>query len=114
MATSNIKLPESFNFSKPEEFDKWIKRFDRYLQATNVTQNVRKVNTLIYCLEPQAENVLSTFGLTPQQLVTYDVVRDRFERYFCVRKNVVFERARFNKRTQQHGEPVEQFITTKL
>ena len=110
MATSNIKTPESFNFSKPEEFDKWIKRFDRYLQAANVTQNARKVNTLIYCLGPQAEDVLSTFGLTPQQLVTYDAVRDRFERYFCVRKNVIFERARFNKRVQQQGEPVEDFI----
>ena len=49
MATSNIKTPESFNFSKPEEFDKWIKRVDRYLQAANVTQNARKVNYTERC-----------------------------------------------------------------
>ena len=107
---SSIKAPEAFNFQQPEEFQKWIRRFDRYLQAANLTSAARKTSTLVYCLGPQAEDVLSTFNLTAQQQNDYDVVRTNFLRYFNVRKNVIFERARFNLRMQQEGESAEQFI----
>lgn len=106
----NIKTPEHFNFQKPEEFEQWIKRFDRYLLAANITNAVRKVNTLLYCLGAKADDVLSTFGLTAQQMNDYDVVSQRFTEYFCVRRNVIFERARFNRRMQSRGESIEEFI----
>ena len=83
---SSIKAPEAFNFQQPEEFQKWIRRFDRYLQAANLTSAARKTSTLVYCLGPQAEDVLSTFNLTAQQQNDYDVVRANFLRYFNVRK----------------------------
>ena len=35
---------------------------------------------------------------------------EKFDSFFKVRKNVIFERARFNKRNQQQGEPAEQYI----
>ena len=101
---NSIKAPEAFNFHTPEDFQKWIRRFDRYLQAENLTSAARKVSTLVYCLGPQAEDVLQTFNLTAQQQNDYDVVRAIFLRYFNVRKNVIFERARFNLRMQQEGE----------
>ena len=34
----------------------------------------------------------------------------KFDAFFGVRKNVIFERARFNRRKQQEGESAEQFI----
>ena len=36
---------------------------------------------------------------------------EAFDNYFEVHKNVIFERARFNKRNQLSDESVEQFIT---
>ena len=36
---------------------------------------------------------------------------EKFNAYFKVRKNVIFERARFNKRNQLEGESIEQYIT---
>ena len=36
---------------------------------------------------------------------------EEFDNYFQVRKNVIFERARFNKRNQLSDEPVEEFIS---
>ena len=36
---------------------------------------------------------------------------EAFDDYFTVRKNIIFERARFNKRCQLPSESVEQFIT---
>ena len=39
-------------------------------------------------------------------------VIEKFDTFFKVRKNFIFERARFNQRCQTEGESVEQFITT--
>ena len=36
----------------------------------------------------------------------------KFEEFFKVRRNVIFERARFNRRNQLSGESAEQYITT--
>jgi len=38
-------------------------------------------------------------------------VKKGFDRYFIPKKNIIYERARFNKRVQQPGEPVDSFIT---
>lgn len=38
-------------------------------------------------------------------------VLEKFDRHFDVRKNVIFERARFNKRNQLDGETAEEYIT---
>ena len=42
----------------------------------------------------------------------YDAVIKKFDAFFKVRKNVIFERARFNSRCQKEGEMTEQFITS--
>ena len=36
----------------------------------------------------------------------------KFDSFFSVRKNVVIEHTKFNKRSQLPDEPVEQFITS--
>ena len=33
-----------------------------------------------------------------------------FDDFFKVRRNIIFERARFNRRSQQEGERAEEFI----
>ena len=89
---SSIKAPEVFNFQQPEEFQKWIRRFDRYLQAANLTSAARKTSTLVYCIGPQVEDVLSIFNLTAQQQNDYT----SYAQIFCVTlmfgKNVIFFR----------------------
>ena len=41
----------------------------------------------------------------------YDTVLAKFDGYFQVRRNVIFERACFNRRNQQEGESTEKYIT---
>ena len=41
----------------------------------------------------------------------YDVVKNKFENYFIAKRNVIYERAKFNVRIQNESEPVESFIT---
>lgn len=63
-ATFNIQPPESFDFSKPQEWDKWIRKFERFRLASNLnaSSEENQVNTLIYCMGDEADDILR--GLT--------------------------------------------------
>ena len=46
MATSAqypISPPESFNFSQPKEWPKWIRRFERFRSAAGLTEKDEEV-----------------------------------------------------------------------
>ena len=41
----------------------------------------------------------------------YHTVKTKFDEHFVVRRNVIFERVKFNQRRQEEGETVDTFIT---
>ena len=86
--------PEKFNF-KPEEWSRWIKRFERFRKVTGLNQKdgESQVNTLIYSMGEEAEDIVMSFGLTAEEAKQYNVVKGRFEAHFVVKRNVIFERA---------------------
>ena len=55
---------------------------------------------------PQSTNI------TGEKRKKYASVIGKFDAFFRVRKNVIFERARFNRRSQGPDESAEQFITS--
>ena len=73
-----------------------------------------KVSTLLYCLGEEADNILASTNLTDEDRKKYSEVLAKFDGLFKVRKNVIFERARFNRREQEEGETVEHFICTSF
>ena len=110
----SIKSPEPFNFNNPSEWSNWIRRFERYRLASKLVEESQKnqVNTLMYLLGDKADDIFTSFGLTEEQAAEYDIVKNRFNEYFALRKNVIFERALFNKRVQSPNEPVDEFIVS--
>ena len=70
-----------------------------------------QANTLLYCLGADAEDILSTTNISTENRKKYQKVLEKFDEFFAVRRNVIFERAHFNKRTQQQGESAEDYIT---
>ena len=70
-----------------------------------------QVNTLIYAMGDQADDILRSFVLSGEDRENYETVKTKFDSHFVQRRNVIFERARFNRRKQEEGEPVESFIT---
>ena len=56
------------------------------------------------------EDILSSFRLTDAQEKSYDTVVEKFEAHFVKRRILIFERAKFNRRRQEEGEPVDDFI----
>ena len=107
-----VPPPEKFNF-KPEEWSRWIMHFERFWKATGLHQKdgESQVNTLIYSMVQEADDIVMLFGLTAEEAKQYNVVKGKFEVHFVVKRNVIFERAKFNLRSQQDGESVDNFIT---
>ena len=88
------------------------KRFEQFQVASNLSRDPedRQISTLLYCLGEEAENVLTSTGISEDDRKKYDSVLLQFDKFFKVRRNVMFERAVFNRRNQQQGESVEQYI----
>ena len=68
------------------------------------------MSTLLYCLGEQAEAVLNSMNASDTDKAKYETVIAKLDEFFKVRKNVIFECARFNRRNQRDGESAEQYI----
>ena len=64
----------------------------------------KQVNLLMYLLGSKGEDVLSSFNLTNEEVENYNVVVARFNTYFNVRTNVIYERAVFNRINQNDSD----------
>ena len=67
----------------------------------------RQVSTLLYTLGEDAEDVLSSTNISEDNRKKYTEVMAKLDSFFQVRKNVICERARFNRRLQLADESVE-------
>lgn len=85
-ATCSIQPPASFEFSR--EWVRWIKGFKRFCTASNLnaSSDANEINTLIYCMGDEVDDILR--GLTPseEQKSTYQGVCETFQNFFIVKK----------------------------
>ena len=109
-----ISPPEQFNIDQPENWAPWIHRFERYRLASKLNDESEKsqVNMLMNLLGNTADSILSSFRLSEEQSNSYDTVKQKFQDYFNVRHNVIYERAKFNLRKQEVGKTVDDFLTS--
>lgn len=112
MAELQLAPPSAFNFRNPDEWPRWKRRFQQYREASGLAdmQESRQVSTLLYCLGEEAESVLASTGATADDRKEYSKIVDKLDTFFKARRNVIFERARFNRRNQQSKETAEQYI----
>ena len=116
MATIQMQIPQPFDFSRPDEWSRWKRRFEQFRYASGLSQESgeRQVSTLLYCLGQDADDVLRSTNIAEDKRKDYQEVLAKFDAFFGVRKNVIFQRACFNRRTQQADESVEQYIAAAL
>ena len=98
--------------------DKWKKfrlAWDNYALATELDKKAEKgqVATLLTIIGEEARDVYSTFTrwASDAEKTKMDPVLTKFAEYCEPRKNVPFERYRFNRRAQDHGETYNQYKT---
>ena len=113
MAQLRLDLPEAFNFRSPDEWPCWKKRFQQFRLASGLSEdsNTKQISTQLYCMGQDVEETLASTNITSANREQYDQILAQFVSFFKVRWNVIFEQAKFNRRAQQCGESVEQFIT---
>ena len=87
MATFQVSPPEVFDFSKPDSWPKWIRRFERFRQASGLQGKAEEsqLNTLIYTMGDKADDLLSSFGLSNEDQKKYLTVKEKFDGYFVKR-----------------------------
>ena len=116
MASSGVRLqpPVSFNIKSPDDWPRWRRRFQQFREASGLATegDTKQVSTPLYCMGETAEDVLTSPNISEDDKRKFDSVIAKFDSFFKVRKNVIFERACFNRRSQEDGELVEEFITS--
>ena len=113
MAQIRLQPPDPFDFRNPEDWPRWRRRFQQFREASGLgdeTSASKQISTFLYCLGEEAESVLASTNATAEDRGDFDRTIAKFDGYFQVRKNVIYERARFNRRSQQSGETADQYI----
>ena len=63
-----LRTPEPFDFKQPDNWSKWKKRFEQFRVASGLTKEdePRQVNTLLYCLGEEADDVHASTNITEE------------------------------------------------
>lgn len=116
MATYNapLSVPAEFPFDTADYWPKWRHHFEQYRLASGLSKEPEEhqVNTLLYCLSEEAEDILTSTNISEDNRKKYDRVLAKFDSFFKIRKNVIIECSKFNKHSQSPDEPAEQFIAS--
>ena len=111
---SQFPLPTRFDGTNgPNQAECWIhwsQCFERYriASALKTKPEYEQVSTLLYVMGDCADDILATVPLD-ETTATYDEVCTALNGYFNVRRNLIVQRALFNKRHQLVGESVDTF-----
>ena len=85
MAQLRLQPPEPFNFRNPDDWARWKRRFAQFREASSLDQEAetKQVNTFLYCIGDEAEEVLASTSITDDERKVYETVVSKF---FCLVK----------------------------
>ena len=112
---SQLPLPTRFDgVNVPNQAECWIwwsRRFEHYRIASGlkIKPEHKQVSTILYAMGDCADGILPTLCLDETK-ATYDEVCTVLNGYLDVRRNLIVQRAHFNKWHQLAGKSVDTFI----
>lgn len=89
--------PHGDQSSLSQRWKAWIKRFDTYLIATNITDKKQRRAMLLYQAGPETQEIFETLTDTGED---YATAKEKLETYFSPKKNVDYEVFQFRQATQ--------------
>ena len=115
-ATSLILKPPpplSFKGNIAENWKKWIRKFENYLDATETDGKADKIKVavLIHAIGEEAVEKYETFDLTDEERKVYASVKKAFEDYCVPKTNESINRHLFFQRRQKKDESFDVFLT---
>ena len=100
--------PQSLDLLQPSK-----QRFVRYATISKLMKEDKdfQVSTLIYCMGSEAEDIFAAFTWDhDDDQKDPDKVMKCFDKYFIPQRNVILERAKFGRRLQEDGQPIETYV----
>ena len=78
---SDWSAPYHFNFQQPQEWVRYLQRFECFRQASDLEKksDKKQVNALIYAMGDEADGI---FHLSEADAKKYKTVKARFDKYF--------------------------------
>ena len=76
----NVNVPERFDFSQPEGWERWIRRCERYRIASGLASNtnINQVSTFVYAMGEQAEDIIMARHIEETTFVTVKLGFDEY------------------------------------
>ncbi|XP_030758046.1 uncharacterized protein LOC115883775 [Sitophilus oryzae] len=112
---SVFRIPEPLNFDGvlADNWRRFKQRFDLYSEATDLPQkgNKKQVAIFLNLIGEEGLELFNSFSLTDAETEDLKKVVEKFEEYCSPRKNIIFERYRFNSIIQNDGQSFDSFLT---
>ncbi|KAK7090521.1 hypothetical protein V1264_010305 [Littorina saxatilis] len=108
----SLPPPKSYD-GTPASWPKWRQRFQRYRNGSALAAKPKQqqVSVFLYTMGETADDILLTMNIDEaDDATTYETLLTAFNTHFDTQKNIIVERAKFNKRVQKAEEGVEAFI----
>lgn len=100
---------EPFTEEGDEDFDSYAERFEHYVRATQVSEDL-KVSVFVTAIGKQAYRTLKNLlAPTKPEEKTYDELLQILKGHYSPKPLVIAERFRFNRRSQRENESVAAF-----
>ena len=110
--TLDIDCPGQFRMlgeqtNLAQKWDQYVKRFDYYIKAQNVTKDKQKRALLLHVAGEEVQDLFETLQDTG---TTSAEALGALNTYFQLKRNIAFERHLFRQAKQQEDETVDNFM----
>ena len=91
-----------------QSWTKWRMKLDYFILASGITQDAQRRATLLHMAGERVQQIFETLSDTG---TSFQNACDALDRYFKPKKNVTFERYKFEQLIQQRGETAAMYLT---
>jgi hypothetical protein len=108
-----VDNPKPLDFlNASTQWSEWLKRYRRFRNITGLAEqsDTVQVDTLLFIMGPESEDVYAQLVFVQDEDRTYDRVVAAFTGYFQPRRNVLNYRIQFYHRKQSSDESAEEYI----
>ncbi|XP_053389570.1 uncharacterized protein LOC128552552 [Mercenaria mercenaria] len=90
-----------------KQWEQYIKRFNYFIGAANITKDEQKRNLLLHVSGEQIQDIFETL---PETGTSYNDAVTSLNQYFAPKKNVACERHIFRQAGQEQNETIDNFV----
>ena len=111
METAGLHLPGVSPYHPGDDFEKWIKKVERYLVAINITDVHRKCAVLLHLV---GDDIAETYETLPEPEAPgeylFELCKKKLTAYLAPCRNVIAERMIFHGMKMEDKEDFEHFL----